>query len=74
MTTGSKNKLFYWFNIIFLMVNTALLVFWWQNTSREQPAENTSQELNMEFLREELELTDEQYAQLMELKSEAKRS
>ena len=67
MTTGSKNKLFYWFNIIFLMVNTALLVFLWQNTSREQPAENTSQELNMEFLREELELTDEQYAQLMEL-------
>lgn len=51
MTTGSKNKLFYWFNIIFLMVNTALLVFLWQNTSREQPAENTSQELNMEFLK-----------------------
>lgn len=67
MTTGSKNKLFYWFNIIFLMVNTALLVFLWQNTSREQPVENTSQELNMEFLREELELTNEQYAQLMEL-------
>lgn len=55
MTTGNKNKLFYWFNIIFLMINTSLVVFLWSNTSQEQPTENTSQELNMEFLREELE-------------------
>ena len=67
MTTGNKNKLFYWFNIIFLMINTSLVVFLWSNTSQEQPTENTSQELNMEFLREELELTDEQYEQLMEM-------
>ena len=67
MTTGNKNKLFYWFNIIFLMINTSLVVFLWSNTSQEQPTENTSQELNMEFLREELELTDEQYEQLMEI-------
>lgn len=67
MTTGSKNRLFYWCNIIFLMINTALFVFLCSNTNREQPTETNSQELSLEFLRDELELTSEQFAQLMEM-------
>lgn len=67
MTTGSKNRLFYWCNIIFLMINTALFVFLCSNTNREQPTETNSQELSLEFLRDELELTSEQFTQLMEM-------
>lgn len=67
MTTGSKNKLFYWFNIIFLMINTAFFVFLWPNMNSTPPPENKSQELNLEFLKEELALTDQQYAQLLEM-------
>lgn len=67
MTTGSKNKLFYWFNIIFLMINTAFFVFLWPNMHGTPPPESKSQELNLEFLKEELALTDQQYAQLLEM-------
>lgn len=59
--------MFYWCNIIFLMINTALFVFLCSNTNREQPTETNSQELSLEFLRDELELTSEQFAQLMEM-------
>ncbi len=67
MTTGNKNKLFYRFNIIFLMINTAFFVFLWPNITQKTTVSQHKPQFNLEFLKEELTLTDEQFSTLTEM-------
>ena len=60
MKKMNKKYLIYWVNIILLMLNTALLVFFCF-TPDKTVYKNEDSTISNEFLREELNFTDEQY-------------
>lgn len=62
MNSLRKKQLVYWVNIGLLMINTALFVLFFPFGKKE--AEKDPEQISLEFLREELKLTDEQYKQL----------
>ena len=62
----NKKYLIYWVNIILLMLNTALLVFFCFTPEKTvYKSENST--ISNEFLRKELNFTDEQYKLINEL-------
>ena len=64
----NKKYLIYWVNIILLMLNTALLVFFCF-TPEKTIYKNEDSTISNEFLRKELDFTDEQYKLINELDS-----
>ena len=62
----NKKYLIYWVNIILLMVNTALIVFFCF-TPEKTVYKNEDSTISNEFLRQELGFTDEQYELINEL-------
>ena len=64
----NKKYLIYWVNIILLMLNTALLVFFCF-TPEKTIYKNEASTISNEFLRKELDFTDEQYKLINELDS-----
>ena len=62
----NKKYLIYWVNIILLMLNTALLVFLLFYPDKTV-YKNEDSTISNEFLREELNFTDEQYKLINEL-------
>ena len=66
MKKMNKKYLIYWVNIILLMLNTALLVFFCF-TPDKTVYKNEDSTISNEFLREELNFTDEQYKLINEL-------
>ena len=66
MKKMNKKYLIYWVNIILLMLNTALLVFFCF-TPDKTVFKNEDSTISNEFLREELNFTDEQYKLINEL-------
>ena len=66
MKKMNKKYLIYWVNIILLMLNTALLVFFCF-TPEKTIYKNEDSTISNEFLRKELDFTDEQYKLINEL-------
>lgn len=61
----TKKACIYWINIILLMLNTTILVFFFLNPKKIYESENTA--ISNDFLRKELNFTDEQYELINEL-------
>lgn len=59
-----KKRLIYWINLVFLMINVAFLIFSFSYHQDPETALDEGQNLSVEFLRKELDFTDEQVEKL----------
>lgn len=69
MKNWNKKQLFYWANIAFLMLNTAMFVYLLTDSHKSQ--EPIDRAISNEFLRQELQLTAEQYEQIKDIDKDA---
>lgn len=62
-----KKRLIYWINLVFLMINTAFLIFSFSYHNTNPAALDEGQNLSVDFVRRELDFTKEQVEELNQL-------